>query len=385
MLNAHGLYSPTGGIIKYGWSQTWVPTSLNPFIYAWFWDAEIIYRAYDCLLAVNPYNPMGGGAGEYPPGDLPWVAKKWKIEQDLPSESVRITFWLRDDVYFHDGTKLTAKDVYYTVQLGHWIAEDHPEYGWTCLLPTWWDCIKDLTPEYDTGDIPGVGVDMPDGPNGYVIVFNYNVLSSWALWWAGGIPIVPKHKWWDIFYPDPTGVDGFAPDPSLIGTGPWKFYPHDINDPEYYTPGDHIKMDMNPNFHNRYIPEADWLKVSFTSNALDVYIDNSGPTSLTVTVDLYIYGDGCWKVENVRVPRRSWGVALIQGLSPGEYEILAIIEQYYVMNWAKITLQPEPPHPAADIAGSTIKYRRLPRDQRVDYKDLFWMIKTYGQSVSEDP
>jgi len=144
-------------------------------------------------------------------------------------------------------------------------------------------------------------------------------------------------------------------------------------------------MDMNPNFHNRYIPEADWLKVSFTSNALDVYIDNSGPTSLTVTVDLYIYGDGCWKVENVRVPRRSWGVALIQGLSPGEYEILAIIEQYYVMNWTKITLQPEPPHPAADIAGSTIKYRRLPRDQRVDYKDIFWLMKTYGQSVSEDP
>jgi len=58
------------------------------------------------------------------------------------------------------------------VQLSHWIAEDHPEYGWLGLPPTWWDCIKDLTPEYDTGDIPGVGVDMPDGPNGYVIVFN---------------------------------------------------------------------------------------------------------------------------------------------------------------------------------------------------------------------
>jgi len=56
--------------------------------------------------------------------------------------------------------------------LSHWIAEDHPEYGWLGLPPTWWDCIKDLTPEYDTGDIPGVGVDMPDGPNGYVIVFN---------------------------------------------------------------------------------------------------------------------------------------------------------------------------------------------------------------------
>jgi hypothetical protein len=123
------------------------------------------------------------------------------------------------------------------------MAQDHAEYGWTGLPPWFYGNMVDITYEGAT-DTMGVGVDMVNGPDGLVIRVYYNVQSPWAFWWsASGIPLVPKHKWWDVFYPNPTGVDGFAPDPSLIGTGPFKFYPADITDPAYYTEGSHIKLD----------------------------------------------------------------------------------------------------------------------------------------------
>jgi len=264
-LNAHPEGMDTGGTIRQGWRYWDMPTSVNPYSYSWFWDADVIFKMYNTLLAVNPYDPVGGGPGEYPPGDLPWMAKSWEIGTWSPDGGVsvnsRFTFYLRDDVYFHDGTLMTAKDVYYTVQFGHWQAIDHPDYGWTGIPPWFWSSIMDITPEFNasTGeviDVMGVGVDMPDGPDGFRVVFNYNIQSIWALWRAGAeIPVTPKHKWWDRFVPNPTGSDRFAPDPQMIGTGPFQVYPGSMNPPDgvHYDPTlGFIKLDKNPTFFNRY-------------------------------------------------------------------------------------------------------------------------------------
>jgi len=43
---------------------------------------------------------------------IPDVAEKWEISPD----NLRYTFYLRNDVFFHDGKKLTAEDVAYTVE-----------------------------------------------------------------------------------------------------------------------------------------------------------------------------------------------------------------------------------------------------------------------------
>jgi len=241
--------------IRYGWKEMDMPTSLNPYQYSWVWDADIIFHAYTTLASANPYNPLGNGPGETPPGDFEGlIYGNWSIGsyERLGEPCTNMTFWLKPCLKFHDGTPVTAVDYFYSVQMALYMRVDHPEYGWIGL-PAWFDSnVVDITPEFP-GDTLGVGVDMPDGPDGLKICVYYNVQSPWAFWWAAsGIPVVPKEKWWDVFYPDPTvgvGLDGFAPDPQLIGTGPYKFYPYYIDGPlrdaVHYTPGSHMRMDKN--------------------------------------------------------------------------------------------------------------------------------------------
>jgi ABC-type transport system substrate-binding protein len=389
-LSMHPEGSATGGVIKYGWQQNWVPSSLNPYQYSWYWDAEVLFRIYEGCIVVNPYDAFGGGPmGE--PGDLPWLAYAWEQQVNATAGTTKVTFYLRGDVYFHDGTKMTAKDFYYTVQLGHWMAEDHPEYGWTALPPWFWESIADITPEYDAGDTPGVGVDMPDGPDGYRVVVNYNVASIWALWYAGGIPIVPKHKWWDVFYPNPTGVDGFAPDPQMIGTGPWKIYPHNINEPEYYTPSDHIKMDKNPNFHHKFVAGneyCEYLKITVDSDSPDIYIDNTGGETKVVNLIVAVVDNNnmmVWfgKIEKVKVPKNSWGVTSMPGLKAGQYKAWVTIDGYGQTGFGVFTLTEPATTLPGDIGGTTTKFARTPIDNKVDFKDVFWLLKAYGQTATK--
>jgi ABC-type transport system substrate-binding protein len=251
LLNAHPEDMATGGTINYGWKEDTMPSSLNPYQWSWYWDWEVLNRVYSTLIAVNPYNLLGDGPGD-PNVDLPWIAESWEIGT-TPSGNSKFTFYLRDDVYFHDGTKMTAEDVWYTIKLGFYQAEDHPEYGWEALPPWFWSNIMNIDITKPDEEV------MPDGPLGYTIVLYYKVKDIWSFWRAGtGIPIVPKEKWWDKFYPNPTGSDGFAPDPQLIGTGPFKIFPGKVDgtDPDHYTPGSHIKLDKNPTFFRRYQPPA---------------------------------------------------------------------------------------------------------------------------------
>jgi len=63
-------------------------------------DHIFLYNVYDTLLYKDTSN-----------GDVkPWLAEKWELSPD----GKQIKFKLREDVYFHDGTKLTARDVQFT-------------------------------------------------------------------------------------------------------------------------------------------------------------------------------------------------------------------------------------------------------------------------------
>ncbi len=65
---------------------------------------HIYWTAYDRLLEYD-YE-----TGEFKPG----LATKWETSED----GMEYTFYLRDDVVWHDGTPFTSKDVVYTVQRG---------------------------------------------------------------------------------------------------------------------------------------------------------------------------------------------------------------------------------------------------------------------------
>lgn len=65
-------------------------------------DSPVLFNvhAYLCWLNEN---------GEV----VPWVAKDWSCSED----GLTWTFHLRDDVYFHNGDKLTAEDVAFSYNL----------------------------------------------------------------------------------------------------------------------------------------------------------------------------------------------------------------------------------------------------------------------------
>jgi len=401
---------PVGGTLEYGWKYLDMPTSLNPFQYSWYWDAEVIFRTYNVLLAVNPYNPFGGGPGLAPAGDLPWIASSWTqdvLGGDGPGGAGSIfTFTLRNDVYFHDGTLMTAKDIYYTVQFGHWQAIDHADYGWTGLPPWFWSNIYDITPEFDADgvvtDVMGVGVDMVDGPEGFTIRFNYNVESIWAFWWAGaGIPVVPKRYWWDRFVPNPTGSDGFAPDPQMVGTGPYMVYPGIVNPPDgvHYDPSlGFIRLDVFPRFFNLLPPVPpnpmlDFVYVDVTgAQSADIYIlGDSQPAGTVTPVTAYVYAlgsrsaTGALRITGIKVPggAGNFGVTSIN-LPAGWYGVVVTVVAPWGndFDWQRVNH-----NPGAGIGGdlsgaATTKWNRLPANGIVDFRDLTWFLRFNGQTAA---
>ncbi|HEX68933.1 MAG TPA: hypothetical protein ENG10_01380, partial [Candidatus Bathyarchaeota archaeon] len=61
---------------------------------------------FDPLIVFNPYSG----------GELPWAAIDWKRESwsdtDLNvTDGMKVTFWLRNEMFWHDGVQITAEDV----------------------------------------------------------------------------------------------------------------------------------------------------------------------------------------------------------------------------------------------------------------------------------
>ena len=180
-----------GGTIRWGFSSD--VHQLNVIYSQWVWDWQMLGLIFDGLLAANPMNIAV---------DMPWLATSWKVETwlnpDTGEDCSKLTFYLRDDVKWHDGTPFTSADVAFSIQY----VKDN--VGWNYPL---------------VADVHHV-----ETPNDYEVVVYMNVMSYFALHWIGGLPIIPKHIFENI--PDPHGFtpgsEGVNPD-TLIGTGPWKF------------------------------------------------------------------------------------------------------------------------------------------------------------------
>jgi ABC-type transport system substrate-binding protein len=181
---------------------------LNPLYAEWVWDWIVLGMIYPSLLTRNPYN-----LAEI----QPWLASSFSVgtyEHPIYGTCTKVVFTLRPDAYWQDGTPITVADVMYT------FVEMDDDLAAVGLPPPWWYA--------NVMDILSFSILDP---------YNFEVLlavkSVFAVMWPGGNIILPKHIWKPIILgPDLTpGTDddgtyetvhGFAPDPNLIGAGPWR-------------------------------------------------------------------------------------------------------------------------------------------------------------------
>jgi len=210
---------------------------LNPYVQVGAWESGFLGLIYDSygggfgLTAMNPitYEPM------------PWLAEDWSLES-VPS-GTKITYYLRDDVYWHDGVQFTADDVKFCLE---------SLKDWGAAAGQAGQAVNNLWKV----EVEDVNVDGWNEVVVYQNVSNLFILQYTSMW--GGM--IAKHLWEPVI----AGADGIygteddvdprtipawnTPnpiDPSLTlltGTGPWIFYKGDWHTGEY------IRLRANRNY-----------------------------------------------------------------------------------------------------------------------------------------
>jgi len=122
----------------------------------------------------------------------PELAKAWFFSED----SLTITFRLRTDVFWHDSTLFTAKDVLFT----HTLQTD-PTVGWVGIS------LKQ-------------NISAVEAPNDSIIVFRFTKRTPTMLMEAIEGYIVPQHILGKL---DPTEIPNSPFNRQPVGTGPFKF------------------------------------------------------------------------------------------------------------------------------------------------------------------
>ena len=205
--------SPASGAMKpLYWALGDEPRTLNPFTASTATDWQVLGMVYDTLLTVNPNNL----------GDLPWLARSWKVETVKGSAGprTRLTFVLRKDVSWQDGSPFTAKDAKATLLFLQKNA-----------IPRYFDSVRDIA-----------SVATPDA--GTLVVTMKNV-SYWHLHSIGGTPIFPaalldRVEDWRSWQPSRNPVPGKPGLTELFGTGPFVF--------RELRPGDFVRFSRNERF-----------------------------------------------------------------------------------------------------------------------------------------
>jgi peptide/nickel transport system substrate-binding protein len=168
---------------------------------------------YEPLILINPLDGT----------ETPWLSDSWE-----QPDATTIVMHVRDGVTWSDGTKLTAKDVAFTLQL----IKDYPELD---IYGAW--------QHLDSVSVDGDSVTMTLGSE-----------DSPALAIIGKTMIVPEHLWSDV--EDPATYRNEDP----VGTGP--FVLGNYNDQQY-------SMDKNPSYWQADKVEIEHLLLPSTNNQLD--------------------------------------------------------------------------------------------------------------------
>jgi len=121
----------------------------------------------------------------------PLLAQSWTISED----KLTYTFYLRENVKWHDGKPFTSDDVVYSYN-------------------------SIMNPKVDSPQLKGYyqEIERVEALDKYTVKFTYSRPYFLALEFCGGMPIVPKHLFEKgDFNKNPTGR-------KPVGTGPYKFF-----------------------------------------------------------------------------------------------------------------------------------------------------------------
>jgi len=194
---------------------------------------------------------------------LPWIAHKWTLEK--VATGTKITYYLRKDVYWHDGVQFTAKDVKFSL-------ESLKDWGMAAGQAA--IACRNLW-KVEVVDVDG------DGWNEAVVyqnVTNLFILTYTSMWGA----MTAKHVWEPVI----AGADGVygtgddvdprtipawnTPNPInasltlLTGTGPWMFFRGDWHTGEY------IRLRANRNYWRSGEASLTDINFDFKTNILDI-------------------------------------------------------------------------------------------------------------------
>lgn len=262
-LNAHPMGQEQGGTMVYGFSSDIV--RLNPVYSEFFTDWQVLDKVYESLLKYDPY------FNSY----IPWLVKGWQVKHyETENSGWTVTFNLRENIYWHDGMPFTSEDVKFTMEF---FAEVPNQ------LPIWCPWLR-----------PFVDIDTPDP---YTVIFHIDedIFSLWWIYDIGSVIILPKHVWEDI---PPEELSGFAPDPNLIGTGPYRFVE--------YVEGSHILLKANDEYF-KYCPiqteirvgnHSSWnTSINYTVSITNAFSDRYVET----TVSVY-FNETCIDTQTLTMP-----------------------------------------------------------------------------------
>lgn len=219
---SNSIYKPGGGdpnLIRYGFSQT--TSLLSPFQASTVWEANVISQIFDSILQLNPLT--GGGDAQV----LDWQTTSHSSSFN-PSEvscnpingcvtgTTTQIYHLRNDLFFQDGTPVTANDVAYTL-LAY---RDVPSLNYGPNV---------------VNVASAVGLDCGSGQPCKTLQVKLQLQSPFYELDVGTVPILPEHVWEPICGPIVNNAIPSGPtsqcaslsfDPMslglMIGDGPWK-------------------------------------------------------------------------------------------------------------------------------------------------------------------
>ncbi|HHW57578.1 MAG TPA: ABC transporter substrate-binding protein [Clostridia bacterium] len=219
----------------------------NPLFYETAYDAYVLSAIFDGLIEVDL-------DGTY----IPSLAKSW----DINKENNTVTFHLRDDVKFSDGTPLTAKDV----EFSYYVVAD-PTYDGPYDIST--AGIKGFK-EYHDGNADKIeGIKVIDDHTIQIALEKVLGTSLADL----RITVIPQHYYGKNFAKGKLeGVKSLEQQP--LGSGPYVF--------EKFVPGQEVRLVANEKYW-KGAPKIKNLIFKTTTDATAVQMLQTGETDYETT------------------------------------------------------------------------------------------------------
>jgi ABC-type transport system substrate-binding protein len=353
-LNAHAEDQEQGGTMIYGFSEDVL--KLNPAYSEWYTDWDVLDKIYEPLMRCDPITNS----------HIPWLAKSWEIENysiwegiiidqtpftgphDGEKQGVAVKIHLREDVYWHDGEPFTSEDVKYTIEL---FATDQTIW--------WYDRVPPFT-----------CIDISDS---HTVIFHLQEPLSFNLWWIyqmGSTIILPKHIWENI---PVENLTAFAPDPNLIGTGPYKFVE--------YVEDSHILLESNQQYFKYCSIQAEvdaktrridpMGSLNFSISIFNHFKDKT----VNVTVSIYL--------NESHVDTATLSLASLSSVELGPYNTGSVPCGFY-----QIRVEHSADHYLGRSCISTFDFwvtlrENIKRDLKVDMKDIALAALAFGASPGD--